>query len=99
VNEFPSKSAFEAALNSNFELSRDGMPTLNLTMYQLETKLATPQQECFTMLFLAPSEAPAIQDIYWLTHPTLGRHGIFLVPVRKDAAGLHFEAVFNRLLN
>ena len=35
--------------------------------------------------------------MYDLQHPSLGKFALLLVPIGKDAQGLYYEAVFNRL--
>ncbi|MBW8843521.1 MAG: hypothetical protein JF607_00925 [Burkholderiales bacterium] len=48
----------------------------------------------FSLTFEAPSEPALPQRTYRLEHPQLGAMDIFLVPVARTAAGLHYEAVF-----
>ena len=48
----------------------------------------------FSLLFRGPKELRAPQQIYKLAHAELGALEIFLVPLRPDANGTKFEAVF-----
>lgn len=48
----------------------------------------------FSLTFEAPAEPTLPQSIYRLEHPQLEAMDIFLVPVARSAAGLHYEAVF-----
>ena len=48
----------------------------------------------FSLTFEAPPEPALPQSIYRLEHPQLEAMDIFLVPVARTAAGLHYEAVF-----
>ena len=51
-------------------------------------------REQFSLQFRGPI-APALpQQIYRLEHPQLGALDIFLVPIRRDAGGMTYEAVF-----
>lgn len=48
----------------------------------------------FSLTFEAPPEPALPQRIYRIEHPLLDAMDIFLVPVARTAAGLHYEAVF-----
>jgi hypothetical protein len=48
----------------------------------------------FSLLFRGPHEPRLPQRIYRLEHATLGALEIFIVPVARDAAGMHYEAIF-----
>jgi hypothetical protein len=104
---------FEAALNSEFKMEPAseafGVPSLTsetlrgqasttLVLTQCKVKLSNSMQECFSLVFQAPVEAPPVQGVYRLHHPVIGPADIFLVPFKKTEAGLYYEAIFNRLL-
>jgi len=94
-----SKERFQAALNSEFAMQVENADApIALQLVKFESKISTPTQECFSMLFRAPADAPEVQMTYTLDHADLGAQEIFLVPVKKNADGLFYEAVFNRLL-
>jgi hypothetical protein len=97
MNNYPSKAEFEAAVGSEFIMELDDGASIPVRLKKCETKLDTPLQECFSLIFVAPDEAPTEQMLRPLTHAVLGEMTIFLVPVKRDPAGLYFEAVFNRL--
>ena len=97
MNDYPSKAEFEAAVGSEFIMELDDGASTPVLLKKCQTKTDTPLQECFSLVFVAPDDAPQVQLMRQLTHPTLGEMSIFLVPIKRDAAGLHFEAVFNRL--
>ena len=71
--------------------------TLPLILTQCKVKLANSMQECFSLVFQAPLEAPQAQALYRLHHPVIGSASIFLVPFKRTEAGLFYEAIFNRL--
>ena len=74
------------------------LPTLPLILTQCKVKLTNSMQECFSLVFQAPAEAPQAQALYRLHHPIIGSASIFLVPFKRTEAGLFYEAIFNRLL-
>jgi len=93
------KERFQSALNSEFSMHIENADVpIALQLVQFESKVNTPIQECFSLLFRAPADAPAVQMLCTLGHADLGAQEIFLVPVKKNADGLFYEAVFNRLL-
>jgi hypothetical protein len=48
-------------------------------------------------MFRAPADVPPEQGSYRLEHQSLSAMELFLVPVKRDATGVFFEAVFNTL--
>lgn len=60
---------------------------------------ASARNEQFSLTLRAPVDAPLEQRIYPLSHAELGRIELFLVPVGRDAAGVEYQAVFNRLID
>jgi hypothetical protein len=48
----------------------------------------------FSLPFRGPRRPSLLQGVYPLDHPQVGAHEIFIVPVRADAQGLYYEAVF-----
>ena len=48
----------------------------------------------FSLEFRGAADRPIEQGTYSLTHDELGTELIFLVPVRADADGRYYEAVF-----
>jgi hypothetical protein len=51
-------------------------------------------REPFSLLFRGPVEPLLPQRIYRLEHDVVGPLEIFIVPVARDAAGTHYEAIF-----
>jgi hypothetical protein len=51
-------------------------------------------REQFSLHFSGPGTPVLPQQIYRLEHPQLGVLEIFLVPIRSNAAGTTYEAVF-----
>ena len=48
----------------------------------------------FSLLFTGPAQPPLPQRIYALSHPSLGVHDIFLVPISDNGQQRVYEAVF-----
>ncbi len=86
---------FTPHLNSKFQL-RAGNQSWEIELVEVTDKSPSPKQEQFVLRFCAPLEAPPNQALFELEHAALGAGVMFLVPVTRDANGLHYEAVFNR---
>ncbi len=52
-------------------------------------------RQSFSLVFHAPASERLAQGIHAFTHPTLGTHELFLVPIGRDAQGLQLEVIFN----
>ena len=52
-------------------------------------------RQAFSIIFYAPNQPVLPQQIYELSHPTLGSMALFLVPVGPDSTQrMRYEAVF-----
>ena len=56
-----------------------------------------PQQEEFTLTFRGPLNAFLDQGVRPFQHDQMGEFELFIVPVKQDADGFYYEAVFNRI--
>lgn len=50
----------------------------------------------YSVLFAGPEDPYLPQQIWPLSHPDIGEHQIFLVPIGQDDSGYQYEAVFSR---
>ncbi len=98
MSEYPSKAGFEAQVGTRFSMELDDGVIATVLLKKCETKTDTSLQECFSLVFVAPEDAPPVQTMRKLHHDVLGEMTVFLVPIKRDAIGLYYEAVFNRLL-
>ena len=90
------KETFEPLRGSVFELSLAEGRTIPL---ELEAVLGTGLQglakrEQFSLNFRGPLTPPLVQRTYVLKNATLGTLEVFLVPIKRDATGMTYEAVF-----
>jgi hypothetical protein len=53
-----------------------------------------PRRQGFSLLFRAAGNAPLSQDTYTVRHGSLGKLGMFLVPVGPAGGSQQIEAVF-----
>ncbi len=56
------------------------------------------RQESFSLLFHGPPTPLLPQQMYRFEHDQIGQFDLFVVPVGRDAASLHYQVVFSRLI-
>jgi len=92
---------FAENLNTKFHASEDGgnadgAIVVDLDLAEVSELKLSPKQEQFSVLFRGPRDRFLGQGTRSLEHDKLGQAELFLVPVREDAEGYYYEAVFNR---
>src|SRR5687768_221690 len=98
AEKLPTRVEFSEQVGTVFEAALPDGAKLELTLIGFDEHVVNEVQENFSLLFRAPVDTPPAQGIYRLMHARLGVIDIFLVPVKQDAEGLYFEAVFNNLV-
>ncbi len=93
-----SESTFRDNLNTRFSIQHDDGDAVELELIECNDLGSTPRQEQFSILFRGPLHPFLPQMTYETKHKVLGDLAIFLVPVRKDAEFMYYEAVFNRFI-
>jgi hypothetical protein len=86
-------ATFAGHLKSTFRLLDE--PTTELELVEISDG-STNGHVNFSLLFRGPLQPLLPQRIYPVEHDRLGRFDLFMVPIRRDAHGLYYEAVFNR---
>jgi len=91
-------SAFEAAVRSRFQVALDDARSITLELAEVSRPRTAPEArfESFALVFTGPREPALPQQIFRLEHEHIGAFDLFLVPIACDAAGMKYEAVFNR---
>jgi len=88
-------STFAEHLNSTFRLHHQPATT-ELELIEVSDG-STHGHINFSLLFRGPQQPLLLQQIYPVEHDRLGRFDLFIVPVKRDAQALYYEAVFNRV--
>jgi hypothetical protein len=90
------KATFETIKGTTFQLALDDGGTIALELFAVRSNglqgLASREQ--FALDFLGPADPALPQRTYRLDHQQLGAMEMFLVPIRRDASGMMYEAVF-----
>ena len=89
---------FARQLNTKFLYKWDDFGEVVFELIVVTEIQHSPQQEVFSLLFKGPPDQLLPQQMYSLVHEQLGALDIFLVPIRQDAEGIYYEAVFNRFI-
>lgn len=96
MSALPSFEQFRERLNTPFAAAGAERP-FDMELVAVDGVRASGAAETFSLLFRAPAGVPPAQGSYHLEHESLPAMELFLVPVRRDAEGIYFEAVFNLL--
>ena len=92
-------ATFLENLNSKFRLLNEGGESIELELIEVSELKKARRQEMFSIVFRCRTDRVLPQRIYRLEHENMGQFDLFLVPIRKDAEGVYYEAVFNRVLD
>ena len=89
---------FEQNLNTLFEVEVPGSGSQSLELITLTRLVSSPAAVAFSAIFRGPLERPFGQGMYPTSHAQMGQVELFLVPVGREADGMRYEAVFNRMV-
>lgn len=84
-------------IQTKFRMSIGPERQIELELVKVSELKVFPGQEQFGIEFRGPGEAFLGQGTRSLSHHNLGEFELFLVPIRQDAQGVYYEAIFNRL--
>ena len=90
---------FSKNANTKFQVQIGEDTHVELELTEISEIKLHPQQEEFTIVFRGPLDGFLGQGARNFTHNEMGQFELFIVPIRKDAQGFYYEAVFNRLRN
>lgn len=88
---------FSKNANTKFQVEADENTQVDLELIGVSELKLYPEQEEYTLEFRGPLEVFLGQGMRNFAHAQMGRFELFIVPVKQDAQGFYYEAVFNRL--
>lgn len=88
---------FSKNKNAKFQVQVDDNTHVDLELIEVSEIKLYPQQEEYTLEFRGPLDMFLGQGIRNFAHDQMGQFELFIVPVKQDAQGFYYEAVFNRL--
>jgi len=89
---------FRPLIQSSVRVDMSGGEGLELTLIEVADPFPAPAGQArrpFSLVYRGPLRRFLPQGLYPLAHPGLGTLEIFIVPVRQDADGFIYQAVFN----
>ena len=92
------KSSFDPFVEQKFLIHLGPSERLEVELVGI-SEMKCQRTESFSLLFKGPSDKVVPQRIYRMEHPEMGTLELFLAPVMVAGdPGMHYEAVFNRLI-
>lgn len=88
---------FSLHANTEFNVVVDENTSVPLELTRVSELKLYPQQVEFTLEFRGPLSTFLGQGARNFTHDQMGQFELFIVPVKQDAQGVYYEAVFNRV--
>lgn len=88
---------FAPHAGTTFHAEVDENTSVPLELTNVSELKLYPQQEEFTLEFRGPLNIFLGQGVRNLNHDQMGQFELFIVPVKQDAQGYYYEAVFNRI--
>ena len=90
----PTLAQFSAQCDSVFRVGAEGGAELVLSE-AAALHQAPLDERRFSLLFRGPLQPQLAQATHLLEHAVFGELAMVLVPVGRDAAGMHHQAIFN----
>jgi hypothetical protein len=88
---------FSQHANTKFQVQVDENTPVELDLIEVSELKVYPQQEEFTLTFRGPLNAFLDQGVRPFKHDQMGEFEVFIVPIKQDAEGFYYEAIFNRI--
>ena len=88
---------FTQHANTKFQVQVDANTTVELELVDVSELKLHPRQEEFAIELRGPLHMFLGQGGRVFTHEQMGQFELFIVPIREDAEGFYYEAVFNRV--
>ncbi|TCO70009.1 DUF6916 family protein [Marinisporobacter balticus] len=90
------KAHFEEHLHTYFKMHVAEDVCVDLELIESEDH-SNDHIDSFSLIFKAPLKHAFPQGTYKLEHLKVGTLHLFLVPIKKDADGLYYQAISTRL--
>ena len=88
---------FTQHAGTTFHAEVDENTNVPLDLIEVSELKVHPQQEEFALQFRGPLDMFLDQGVRNFTHDQMGEFELFIVPIKQDAQGFYYEAIFNRL--
>jgi len=88
---------FTKNANTKFQVQVDENSRVEIELIRISELKLHPRQVEFTVQFRGPSDMFLAQGVHDFTHDQMGQFELFIVPIKQDAQGFYYEAIFNRI--
>ena len=95
---------FSRYLNTKFSFSHGDAEAFAVKLIEVNDltpktarRSAATGKECFAAVFIGSHNAPLRQETYTVTHESIGKFDMLVVPIARNKTGVYYEAIFNRL--
>ena len=99
MSEFQTAADFAKHVNTNFRVEVESPKPIDIKLITVTPRRIEPHEEAgmerFSVVFSGPQDTFLPQNIYRVVHPEMGEFEVFLVPIKQEADGFKYEAVYN----
>ena len=99
MSEFQTAADFEKHVDTDFRVEIESSRPIELKLISVTPRKIEPHEQAgmerFSVVFAGPADVFLPQNTYRLTHSEMGEFEVFLVPIKQDADGFRYEAVYN----
>ena len=88
---------FTKHVNTKFHVPNEENIPVELELIEISELKLYPKQEEFSLVFRSPLNMFLSQGVHNFTHEQMGQFELFIVPIRQDAQGFYYQAIFNRI--
>jgi len=88
---------FTQHANTKFQVQVDENTDVEVELIHVSELKVYPQQEEFSIVFHGPLDPFLGQGVRSFKHDRMGQFELFVVPIKQDEQGFHYEAIFNRV--
>ena len=89
--------AFGQNVNTKFQVQTGEDTGVELELTEVSEIKLYPRQEEFSIWFRGRLDEYLDQGARNFKHDQIGEFELFIVPIRQDADGFYYQAIFNRL--
>ena len=88
---------FTRHVNTKFQVQNEENIPVELELIEISELKLYPKQEEFSLVFRSPLNMFLSQGVHNFSHEQMGQFELFIVPIRQDAQGFYYQAIFNRI--
>ena len=89
--------AFGQNVNTKFQVQTGDDTSVDLELTEVSELKLYPRQEEFSIWFRGPADVFLAQGVRNFKHDQIGEFELFIVPIRQEADGIYYQAIFNRI--